>query len=117
MSCSEDGSVRMWELQDLPLPAEPASAGFFGMWTFGRSNKQASQQVKKVPEVTGLRTLELTGDLIGHSGAVQMFVHFPDLGLVTCSTDQLIIVWKNGEMEARFRSLALFQKLEENQGL
>ncbi|KAL4593670.1 WD repeat-containing protein 41-like, partial [Arapaima gigas] len=27
MSCSEDGSVRMWELQDLPLPAEPATPG------------------------------------------------------------------------------------------
>lgn len=27
MSCSEDGSVRMWEIQDLPLAAEPASAG------------------------------------------------------------------------------------------
>lgn len=117
LSCSEDGSVRMWELQDLPLPAEPASSGFFGMWTFGRSSKQASQQVKKVPEVPGLRTLELTGDLIGHSGAVQMFVNFVDLGLVTCSADQLIIVWKNGERQSRFRSLSLFQKLEENQGL
>ncbi|XP_035246376.1 WD repeat-containing protein 41 isoform X1 [Anguilla anguilla] len=117
LSCSEDGSVRMWELQDLPLTAEPASSGFFGMWTFGRSSKQASQQVKKVPEVPGLRTLELTGDLIGHSGAVQMFVHFVDLGLVTCSADQLIIVWKNGERQSRFRSLSLFQKLEENQGL
>ncbi|KAJ8286959.1 hypothetical protein GJAV_G00045350 [Gymnothorax javanicus] len=117
LSCSEDGSVRMWELQDLPLPAEPASTGFFGMWTFGRSSKQTSQQVKKVPEVLSLRTLELTGDLIGHSGAVQMFVHFVDLGLVTCSADHLIIVWKNGERESRFRSLALFQKLEENQGL
>ncbi|XP_064164820.1 WD repeat-containing protein 41 isoform X2 [Anguilla rostrata] len=117
LSCSEDGSVRMWELQDLPLTAEPASSGFFGMWTFGRSSKQASQQVKKVPEVPGLRTLELTGDLIGHSGAVQMFVNFVDLGLVTCSADQLIIVWKNGERQSRFRSLSLFQKLEENQGL
>lgn len=27
MSCSEDGSVRMWEIQDLPLAAEPASPG------------------------------------------------------------------------------------------
>lgn len=27
MSCSEDGSVRIWELQELPLPAEPASSG------------------------------------------------------------------------------------------
>lgn len=27
LSCSEDGSVRMWEIQDLPLPAEPASPG------------------------------------------------------------------------------------------
>lgn len=27
MSCSEDGSVRMWEIQDLPLQAEPASPG------------------------------------------------------------------------------------------
>ncbi|KAJ8261258.1 hypothetical protein COCON_G00169810 [Conger conger] len=117
LSCSEDGSVRMWELQDLPLPAEPAPTGFFGMWTFGRPSKQASLQAKKVPEVSGLRTLELTGDLIGHSGAVQMFVYFVDLGLVTCSTDQLIIVWKSGERESRFRSLALFHKLEDSQGL
>ncbi|XP_036384040.1 WD repeat-containing protein 41 [Megalops cyprinoides] len=117
MSCSADGSVRMWELQDLPLPAEPASAGFFGMWTFGRASKHASQQAKKVPEVPGLRTLELTGDLIGHSGAVQMFVNFGDAGLVTCSADHLVIVWKNGERESRARSLALFHKLEQNQGL
>ncbi|XP_037547775.1 WD repeat-containing protein 41, partial [Nematolebias whitei] len=89
MSCSEDGSVRMWEIQDLPLPAEPASAGFFGMWTFGRSSKQSGPQSKKVLDIPNLRTLELTGDLIGHSGAVQMFLSFKERGLVTCSTDHL----------------------------
>lgn len=46
--------------------------GFFGMWNFGRSSKQTSPQSKKVPEIPNLRTLELTGDLIGHSGAVQV---------------------------------------------
>uniref|UniRef100_A0A3B3X440 WD repeat domain 41 n=1 Tax=Poecilia mexicana TaxID=48701 RepID=A0A3B3X440_9TELE len=117
MSCSEDGSVRMWEIQDLPLAAEPASAGFFGMWTFGRSSKQPGPQSKKVLEIPNLRTLELTGDLIGHSGAVQMFLSFREKGLVTCSTDHLLILWKDGERQSWLRSQALFQKLEENGGL
>lgn len=116
MSCSEDGSVRMWEIQDLPLPAEPASAGFFGMLTFGRSSKQTGPTSKKVLEVPNLKMLELIGDLIGHSGAVQMFVSFKENGLVTCSTDHLLILWKNGERQSHLRSLALFQKLEENGG-
>lgn len=117
MSCSEDGSVRMWEIQDLPLPAEPATPGFFGMWTFGRSSKQTVPPSKKIIDVPNIRTLELTGDLIGHSGAVQMFVSFKENGLVTCSTDHLLILWKNGERQSHLRSLALFQKLEENGGL
>lgn len=118
MSCSEDGSVRMWELQDLPLHAEPASSGLFGMFgTFGRSSKQVCPPAKKVPEVSGLRSLELTGDLIGHSGAVQMFVSFKEKGLVTCSTDHLLIMWRDGELQSQLRSLALFHKLEQNQGL
>lgn len=48
-------------------------SGFFGMFgTFGRSSKQSCPPAKKIPEVPGLRSLELTGDLIGHSGAVQV---------------------------------------------
>lgn len=117
MSCSEDGSVRMWEIQDLPLPAEPASAGFFGMLTFGRSSKNSGPPSKKVLDVPNLKMLELIGDLIGHSGAVQMFVSFKENGLVTCSTDHLLILWKNGERQSHLRSLSLFQKLEENGGL
>ncbi|KAF7643620.1 hypothetical protein LDENG_00236280 [Lucifuga dentata] len=117
MSCSEDGSVRMWEVQDLPLPAEPASAGFFGMLSFGRSNKHSGPPSKKIMDVPSIRMLELTGDLIGHSGAVQMFVSFKEKGLVTCSSDHLLILWKNGERQSHLRSMALFQKLEENGGL
>ncbi|XP_068190345.1 WD repeat-containing protein 41 [Antennarius striatus] len=117
MSCSEDGSVRMWEIQDLPLPAEPASPGFFGMWSFSRSNKQTGPASKKESDILNLRMLELTGDLIGHSGAVQMFLSFGDNGLVTCSADHLLILWKDGERQSRLRSLALFEKLEENGGL
>lgn len=71
----------------------------------------------KLPEVPGLRSLELNGDLIGHSGAVQMFLSFKEKGLVTCSTDHLLIVWKDGEMQSQLRSLTVFQKLEENQEL
>jgi hypothetical protein len=43
-----------------------------------------------------------------------MFLYFEDHGLVTCSADHLIILWKNGERESGLRSLKLFQKLEEN---
>lgn len=54
------------------LPLCPPTPGFFGMWTFGRSNKPPGVAPKKAAEAAGIRTLELTGDLIGHSGAVQV---------------------------------------------
>ncbi|XP_038621541.1 WD repeat-containing protein 41 [Tachyglossus aculeatus] len=115
ISCSEDGSVRIWELREKKqLAAEPMPTGFFNMWGFGRVNKAATQTVKKPQENAILCSLEPIGDLIGHSSSVQMFLYFEDHGLVTCSADQLIILWKNGEREARLRSLRLFQKLEEN---
>nr|XP_061800865.1 WD repeat-containing protein 41-like [Nerophis lumbriciformis] len=117
MSCSEDGSVRMWEIQELPLAGEPASPGFLGMWTLGRSSKQTCAPSKKITDAPPMKSLELTGDLIGHSGAVQMFLAFPEKGLVTCSADHQLILWKNGEKQSRLRSLALFRKLEENGGL
>uniref|UniRef100_A0A672PBW7 WD repeat domain 41 n=1 Tax=Sinocyclocheilus grahami TaxID=75366 RepID=A0A672PBW7_SINGR len=121
MSCSEDGSVRMWELQDLPLPAEAASSGFFGMFgTFGRSSKQTGPPAKKIPEVPGLRSLELMGDLIGHTWVKEWVLccrRFKEKGLVTCSSDHLLIIWKDGELQSQLRSLAVFQKLEENQEL
>ncbi|XP_074850350.1 WD repeat-containing protein 41 [Carettochelys insculpta] len=118
ISCSEDGSVRIWELREKQhLPAEPVPTGFLNMWGFGRANKQASQTAKKMQESTTTYSLELIGDLIGHSSAVQMFLYFSELGLVTCSADHLIILWKDGERESRLRSLTLFQKLEQHDDL
>ncbi|XP_074992410.1 WD repeat-containing protein 41 isoform X2 [Calonectris borealis] len=115
ISCSEDGSVRIWELREKQqLPAEPVPTGFFNMWGFGRANKQANQAAKKMQENTPMYFLELVGDLIGHSSAVQMFLYFGELGLATCSADHLIILWKDGERESRLRSLTLFQKLAQN---
>uniref|UniRef100_A0A8C8RSH5 WD repeat-containing protein 41 n=1 Tax=Pelusios castaneus TaxID=367368 RepID=A0A8C8RSH5_9SAUR len=118
ISCSEDGSVRIWELREKQqLPAEPVPTGFLSLWGFGRANKQASQNAKKMQESTTSYSLEFIGDLIGHSSAVQMFLYFGELGLVTCSADHLIILWKDGERESRLRSLTLFQKLEQNPDL
>ncbi|KAJ7399677.1 WD repeat domain 41 [Pitangus sulphuratus] len=115
ISCSEDGSVRIWELREKQqLPAEPVPTGFFNMWGFGRVNKQANQAAKKMQENTPMYFLELVGDLIGHSSAVQMFLYFGELGLATCSADHLIILWKDGERESSLRSLTLFQKLAQN---
>ncbi|ERE85694.1 WD repeat-containing protein 41 [Cricetulus griseus] len=115
ISCSEDGSVRIWEVREKQqLAAEPVPTGFFNMWGFGRVNKQASQPVKKQQENGTTCSLELIGDLIGHSSSVEMFLYFEDHGLVTCSADHLIILWKNGEQESGFRSIKLFQKLEED---
>ncbi|CAI9623016.1 unnamed protein product [Staurois parvus] len=115
VSCSEDGSVRIWELRSKPqLQAEPVPAGFFTMWGFGKGSKQSNQVVKKTNENGIVASLELIGDLIGHSSSVEMFLYFQDHGLVTCSADQLIILWKEGKRESRLRSLLLFQKLEQN---
>lgn len=46
--------------------------GFFNMWGFGRVNKQASQPVKKQEENITTCSLELIGDLIGHSSSVEV---------------------------------------------
>nr|XP_048311913.1 WD repeat-containing protein 41 [Myodes glareolus] len=115
ISCSEDGSVRIWEVREKQqLAAEPVPTGFFNMWGFGRVSKQANQPVKKQQENGTTCSLELMGDLIGHSSSVEMFLYFEDHGLVTCSADHLIILWKNGERESGLRSIKLFQKLEED---
>ncbi|KAG8456512.1 hypothetical protein GDO86_002335 [Hymenochirus boettgeri] len=114
VSCSEDGSVRIWEVRPKPLHVESAPAGFFSMWGFGKAAKQSNQAVKKVLDNGITASLKLIGDLIGHSSSVQMFLYFKDHGLVTCSADHLIIIWKEGKRESRLRSLMLFQKLEQN---
>ncbi|XP_053303939.1 WD repeat-containing protein 41 [Spea bombifrons] len=115
ISCSEDGSVRIWELRSKQqLHAEAVPSGFFSMWGFGKAGKQVNHAVKKIPENGIVASLELIGDLIGHSSSVQMFLYFTDHGLVTCSADQLIIIWKEGIRESRLRSLLLFQKLDQN---
>ncbi|XP_001381632.1 WD repeat-containing protein 41 isoform X1 [Monodelphis domestica] len=115
ISCSEDGSVRIWELREKQqLTSEPVPTGFFNMWGFGRVNKSANQTIKKPQENATVCSLELIGDLIGHSSSVEMFLYFEDHGLVTCSADHLIIMWKNGERESGLRSLRLFQKLEDD---
>ncbi|XP_030048149.1 WD repeat-containing protein 41 [Microcaecilia unicolor] len=115
ISCSEDGSVRIWEIKERKHPsAEAVPTGIFSMWGFGKASKQPSQTVKKMQDNVVQSSVELIGDLIGHSSAVQMFLYFPGHGLVTCSADHLIILWKDGERESRLRSLNLFEKLEEN---
>ncbi|XP_029431259.1 WD repeat-containing protein 41 [Rhinatrema bivittatum] len=115
ISCSEDGSVRIWEIRERQhTSGESVPTGFFSMWGFGKASKQTGQTVKKMQDNAVQVSLELIGDLIGHSSAVQMFLYFQRHGLVTCSADHLIILWKDGERESRLRSLNLFQKLEEN---
>lgn len=42
------------------------------MWGFGRVNKQASQPVKKQEDNVTTCSLELIGDLIGHSSSVEV---------------------------------------------
>lgn len=54
------------------LSSLSSGPGFFTLWSFGRSNKQTGSSSKKAADIVNLKMLELTGDLIGHSGAVQV---------------------------------------------
>lgn len=60
--------------QTTPLKKNPFLyiPGFFNIWGFGRTSKQANHPAKKAPECATIFSLDLTGDLIGHSAAVQV---------------------------------------------
>ncbi|XP_032829672.1 WD repeat-containing protein 41 isoform X1 [Petromyzon marinus] len=81
VSCSEDGTTRIWKLHSPAAAQLPRRRTASERWSLG-----------------------LVGDLIGHSGALQMLLDFEKHGLASCSTDQLIIVWKEGERASLYRN-------------
>ncbi|PKU37925.1 wd repeat-containing protein 41 [Limosa lapponica baueri] len=66
----QDNILSLVSVNDLTF-VTGSHVGFFNIWGFGRANKQANQAAKKVQENTPVYFLELVGDLIGHSSAVQ----------------------------------------------
>lgn len=62
------------------------------MWGFGRVNKQASQPVKKQQENGTTCSLELIGDLIGHSSSVEV----PLLVGMQCMQSRQLLLLQHG---------------------
>lgn len=50
--------------------------GFFSMWGFGKSGKQSNHTAKRAADTGIIASLELIGDLIGHSSSVQVKADF-----------------------------------------
>uniref|UniRef100_UPI00358FE3AB WD repeat-containing protein 41-like isoform X1 n=1 Tax=Myxine glutinosa TaxID=7769 RepID=UPI00358FE3AB len=108
VSSSEDGTAHLWKLQ--PYTPQGAFMSYAGVFNFLRGSGFPAQV-----SMTNRWNLELEGDLVGHSGAVEALLDLGTWGLVTCSADHLLIIWRNGDtwpdiihsqedQEARFMS-------------
>ncbi|XP_046839262.1 LOW QUALITY PROTEIN: WD repeat-containing protein 41-like [Xenia sp. Carnegie-2017] len=92
VTCSEDGTVRLWGSQEKRFPSDEFSSieHFLG---------------KSLSEITSVITEpQLLGECLGHSGAVRMLADFGVDGFASCASDGNIILWKDGwrERERRF---------------
>lgn len=106
--CLSDGAVRPW----LDSPTLETRKSFIREIPL-HSNPKKPPHLLEAHTETQLQPL-LDGLELVFQFILQMFLYFEDHGLVTCSADHLIILWKNGERESGFRSIKLFQKLEED---
>ncbi|GAB1610715.1 WD repeat-containing protein 41-like [Argonauta hians] len=114
-TCSEDGSLRLWgrkpeirsPMTELRSPINQKDLSpmerFFG------------ESILQIGSSDTMKSPELLGECLGHSGAVQMFVDFNADGLITCGGDGMMIAWKNHEHEEMKRCVRVLElKLDSN---
>lgn len=114
VTCSEDKCLRLWGKKPI---------------TDSRNNRD-DMAVTTMEKFTGLQSSELhqvstnspweptlLGECSAHGGSVQGFLDFDHEGMVSCSADGLVIVWKNAEMQRVRRNQALRKLLISNDGI
>eukprot|EP00794_Sanderia_malayensis_P009662 gene9662-10649_t len=96
-TCSVDGTIRLW---GAPSPVSSGDA---------QERRRAKTPLErligkrmKIAQQSSV-TLELIGECAGNSNSVQFIVPCGQEGFVSCSSDNMLIMWKDGRLQSRRR--------------
>ncbi|KAH9518358.1 hypothetical protein Btru_016515 [Bulinus truncatus] len=93
-TCSEDRCMRLWGRK----PASDPWKSDMAVTTIEKFTGLQSQELLAVSQVSVWEP-NLLGECCAHGGPVQGFLDFEYEGIVTCGSDELVIIWKNSEMQ------------------
>ncbi|KAK7481356.1 hypothetical protein BaRGS_00027436 [Batillaria attramentaria] len=97
VTCSEDGSIRIWGRP--PLDGDDAlDKELLALSPMERFTGMSDGELLQINE-DNVWCPSLLGECLGHASTVQSFLDFDHEGLVSCGADGLVIVWKNAEMQ------------------
>ncbi|XP_041369712.1 WD repeat-containing protein 41-like isoform X2 [Gigantopelta aegis] len=109
VTCSEDGSIRLWGKTPISDDSGSSDRDICTLGPMERFTGLRGDQLRQCCHSDNLLEPSLLGECTAHSGSVQMFLDFDHEGLVSCGGDNLLIVWKNAEMQKIQRN----QKVQE----
>ncbi|CAG5120850.1 unnamed protein product, partial [Candidula unifasciata] len=101
-TCSEDKCLRLWGHKQTLDPWKDGMAVTTMEKFAGLQSHELLQAAASSPWEPSL-----LGECCAHGGSVQGFLDFEYEGIVTCSSDGLVIIWKNSEMQKVRRNQAV----------
>ncbi|XP_048736638.1 WD repeat-containing protein 41-like isoform X2 [Ostrea edulis] len=117
-TCSEDGSIRLWGQRSHSNPNEQltvkASMGLSPIERFLDINFGQLHHNKgpdPFPEPA------LVGECLGHCGSVMRIVDIGLEGMLSCGADNLVIAWKNSELQKMKRNQVVQEKVLNPSGI
>ncbi|XP_064609365.1 WD repeat-containing protein 41-like [Liolophura sinensis] len=107
---SGDGCLSLWG-HSQTLQLAPLDTNKHGDNVLSRFTGYSIDYLRHCRAEDYLMELQLMGECLGHSGAVQMFLDYGTHGVVSCGVDSLIIAWKNAEIQSLNRTDLLREML------
>nr|XP_006814031.1 PREDICTED: WD repeat-containing protein 41-like [Saccoglossus kowalevskii] len=113
-TCSLDGTIRLWGSRPINDEVTGNSKSVLSKFMGSSApNSHDGRSRRRSGDVSVFHPV-LLGECYGHSGAVNAFVDFGYDGLVSCGTDQLLLLWKDGEIQSSKRNDIIRQMLRWN---
>ena len=102
-TCSEDGSVRLWgnpasfKQVSTNMDADSSQDSLIGDTEIvSAMDKFLAYDSKEGPGSESVCKVQVLGECLGHTGAVQKCINLGAEGFVSCGKDGVVIVWKDG---------------------
>lgn len=104
LSCSVDGTVKLWAPPVVLSSTSSATSAFFRFTTGFMGSSSADAASKRVSGVARPRLVE--PPMRGHSGSVWRALPLDATSVATCSSDGVILLWRDAPRESARRAQA-----------